>query len=116
MAEFTCQASFAGQKKIEAGSTCDEPINRTDLVRAIRRSLTNGASNRRSQCAFRPAAQPDQVERVRPMLWWLWHARGGFEVALRDGDYKLLATMVPQAEPGDVADAPTDGLDDHGIH
>ena len=39
------------------------------------------------------------------MFWWLWHARGGFEVAMRDGDYKLLATMVPQVDPGNVADA-----------
>ena len=39
------------------------------------------------------------------MMWWLWHARGGYEVAMRDGDYKILATMRPQAEPGGFADA-----------
>ena len=39
------------------------------------------------------------------MMWWLWHARGGYEVAMRDGDYKLLATMLPQADPGAIADA-----------
>lgn len=38
-------------------------------------------------------------------MWWLWHARGGFEVAMRDGDYKILATMLPQADPGNIADS-----------
>ncbi len=45
------------------------------------------------------------VIRPRPMMWWLWHARGGDEVAMRDGDYKLLATMIPQADPGNDNDA-----------
>lgn len=39
------------------------------------------------------------------MMWWLWHARGGYEVAMRDGDYKILATMLPQMDPGNIADA-----------
>jgi hypothetical protein len=39
------------------------------------------------------------------MMWWLWHARGGYEVAMRDGDYKMVATMLPQADPGAVTDA-----------
>ena len=39
------------------------------------------------------------------MMWWLWHARGGYQVAMRDGDFKLLATMLPQTDPGAIADA-----------
>ena len=45
------------------------------------------------------------LDRATPLFWWLWHARGGFEVAMRAGDYKLVATMVPQAKPGDISDA-----------
>ena len=46
-----------------------------------------------------------QTERAKPMMWWLWHARGGFEVVMRDRDYKMLATMLPQADAGADSDA-----------
>jgi arylsulfatase A-like enzyme len=39
------------------------------------------------------------------MMWWLFHARGGKQVAMRDGDYKMLAHMSPQANAGSIADA-----------
>ena len=53
-----------------------------------------------------PSLQHGQeVRRVHPMMWWLWHGRGGYEVAMRDGDYKLLATMLPQPDPGNINDA-----------
>ncbi|MEM8671752.1 MAG: sulfatase-like hydrolase/transferase [Planctomycetota bacterium] len=45
------------------------------------------------------------VSRKRPMMWWLWHARGGYEVAMRDGDYKIVASMLPQLAPGSINDA-----------
>ena len=35
-----------------------------------------------------------EVNREIPMMWWLWHARGGYEVAMRQGNYKILATML----------------------
>ena len=46
-----------------------------------------------------------EVNREIPMMWWLWHARGGYEVAMRHGDYKMLATLLPQQKPGDFSDA-----------
>ena len=30
------------------------------------------------------------------MMWWLYHARGAKEVAMRVGNYKILANMLPQ--------------------
>ena len=94
--------------KIEAGSICDVPVNGTDWLPTF--------------CALAGAKLPEdvvldgadvasaltsggEVDRKIPMMWWLWHARGGYEVAMRDGDYKLVATMIPQADPGAVADA-----------
>ncbi len=43
--------------------------------------------------------------RRRPMFWWLYHARGGKEVAMRVGNRKILANMIPQAAPGSIQDA-----------
>lgn len=94
--------------KIEPGMVSAEPVNGTDWLPTL--------------CAVAgveaPTARPidganvlpallhgNPVIRERPMMWWLWHARGGYEVAMRDGDYKLLATMLPQEDPGDIADA-----------
>ncbi len=94
--------------RIQAGRVSEEPVNGTDWLPTLcaaagvdpASELTLDGAN------VLPALMGDgPVERDRPMLWWLWHARGGREVAMRDGDYKLLATMDPQLRPGDIADA-----------
>ena len=94
--------------RIKPGSVSEEPVNGTDWLPTL--------------CAVASIAPPKPrpldganvlpallhgkpVTRERPMMWWLWHARGGYEVAMRDGDYKILATMLPQADPGTIADA-----------
>jgi len=94
--------------KIEAGSVSEEPVNGTDWLPTLcavakveppTARLLDGVN-------VLPALLNDEpLIRARPMMWWLWHARGGYEVAMRDGDYKLLATMLPQADPGAIADA-----------
>jgi len=94
--------------KIKAGSSSDTPVNGTDWLPTFCAAAG----------AVLPTARPldganvlpallgsGEVVRERPMLWWLWHARGGCEVAMRDGDYKVLAAMVPQEHPGAIADA-----------
>jgi len=94
--------------KIEAGSTSEIPVNGTDwlptfcaaaAVELPTDRVLDGAN------VFPALLDGKPVKRERPMMWWLWHARGGFEVAMRDGDYKILATMLPQADPGNIADA-----------
>ena len=95
--------------KIEAGAESAEPINGTDWLPTLCsaagvQSPTVGKPIDGAN-VFPALLRGEQVSRERPMMWWLWHARGGYEVAMRDGDYKMVATMLPQANPGAVADA-----------
>ncbi len=93
--------------KIKPGTASSLPINGTDYLPTF--------------CALAAAEAPKdriidgvnvlpglvsgaKVERERPMLWWLYHARGGKQVAMRDGKYKMLAHMSPQMNPGASAD------------
>jgi arylsulfatase A len=94
--------------KIKAGSVSNVPINGTDWLPTF--SAVAGVALPETRPldgadVFPALLHNKPVERTSPMFWWLWHARGGFEVAMRVGDYKLVATMVPQPEPGAVADA-----------
>jgi arylsulfatase A len=94
--------------KIEAGSTSDEPVNGTDWLPSFCAvaGIDPHSDRPLDGANVLPALMGGKTtERENPMLWWLWHARGGFEVAMRQGDYKLLAAMDPQLEPGRITDA-----------
>ncbi len=93
---------------ISAGTTSKEPINGTDWFPTFcaAADITPHTDRPLDGANTLPAlVEGKPIEREKPMLWWLWHARGGKEVAMRDGDYKLLASMDPQLEPGSIADA-----------
>ena len=93
---------------IRAGQVSQEPVNGTDWLPTFSAVAevevptvkpVDGAN-------LLPALLGDgEVNREIPMMWWLWHARGGYEVAMRHGDYKMLATLLPQQKPGDFSDA-----------
>lgn len=95
--------------KIEAGRECAEPVNGTDWLPTLcaaahideleEKKTIDGVNVLPALTDGKP------ISRTHPMLWWLWHARGGFEVAMREGDYKMVATMLPQVSPGQIADA-----------
>lgn len=94
--------------KIKAATSSEVPVNGTDWLPSLcaaadiespSENVLDGAN------VFPALIHGKPVERERPMMWWLWHARGGFEVAMRDGDYKILATMLPQVDPGNIADS-----------
>lgn len=94
--------------EIAGGGVNDEPVNGTDWLPTF--SAIAGLkvpSDRPVDGAnvWPSLAGVGGVDRQIPMLWWLWHARGGYEVAMRDGDYKVLATLMPQANPGGIEDA-----------
>ncbi len=95
-------------RAIKGAAVSDQPVNGTDWLPTF--CAASGAPLPKDRPIDGANLLPSlvhskPVQRSRPMLWWLWHARGGCEVAMRDGDYKLLATMMPQADPGSVADA-----------
>ena len=94
--------------KVAPGTVSEEPINGTDwlptFVAAAGADLPD--SRPLDGANVLPALVEGQpIQRNLPLFWWLWHARGGFEVAMREGDYKLVASMVPQSQPGAIADA-----------
>ena len=93
---------------IKPGTTSDEPVNGTDWLPSF--CAVAGVDPRSDRPLDGANVLPalmggETTEREYPMLWWLWHARGGQEVAMRDGDYKILASMDPQLEPGTPTDA-----------
>lgn len=93
---------------IHAGAVSEEPINGTDWLPTFSAAAGVKLPDDRTIDGTNvlPALVDNKpVQRTQPMLWWLYHARGGFEVAMRVGDHKLLASMTPQAAPGDTADA-----------
>ena len=94
--------------RIEAGAVSEEPVNGTDWLPTLYAAagVTPDIDRPLDGANVLPALIDQQpVDRPYPMMWWLWHARGGYEVAMRDGDYKLLATMLPQNNPGAINDA-----------
>lgn len=85
--------------RIAAGTLSDVPVNGTDLLPTL--------------CAAADAAPPEgkpldgvnilpvltkgkAVERVEPLFWCLATSWGGSQVAMRQGDHKILAQMTPQ--------------------
>lgn len=94
--------------KIKAGTVSNEPVNGTDWLPtlcAVTGSEPTTTYTLDGANVLPALLEEGPVHRQRPMMWWLWHARGGYQVAMRDGDYKLLATMLPQADPGSIYDA-----------
>ena len=51
-----------------------------------------------------------RIKRPVPMMWWLYHARGGKEVTMRFEDYKVVANTVPQKKIGIDDAAPLNGV------
>ncbi|MEM0970042.1 MAG: sulfatase-like hydrolase/transferase, partial [Verrucomicrobiota bacterium] len=94
--------------QIKAGSLSDEPVNGTDWMPTFSALAGVGLPTDRTidGANVLPALlSGDPVQRETPLLWWLWHARGGWEVAMRQGDHKILATLLPQPHPGEPEDA-----------
>ena len=99
--------------KIEAGSTSREPVNGTDFLPSL--AAAAGADYQPDKVVdginvFPGLIEGEELERPIPMMWWLFHARGGKEVTMRVGDYKILANMLPQREITENDAAPPEGV------
>lgn len=94
--------------RIVPGSVSQEPVNGTDWLPTLcaAADVSPQVDRTLDGANVLPALLENQpVDRPVPMMWWLWHARGGYEVAMREGDYKILATLLPQKDPGGYNDA-----------
>ena len=84
---------------IKAGSESSQPVNGTDYLLSL--AAIAGAKPAYPKPLDGTNVIPaltggERAKRSTPMMWWLYHARGGKEVAMRSGDYKILANMLPQ--------------------
>ena len=94
--------------QISAGQISQEPVNGTDWLPTFSAVAQVDVPTDKpvDGANLLPAFVGNgEVNREIPMMWWLWHARGGYEVAMRQGNYKILATVLPQQKPGDFNDA-----------
>jgi arylsulfatase A len=88
--------------RIPAGSISDEPVNGTDLLPTLCAvaGITPDPKVTIDGVNVLPAwIEGKPLERGKPLFWWLYHARGGRQAALRMGDYKILARMVHPMQP-----------------
>jgi arylsulfatase A len=98
--------------KLEAGTESSLPINGTDLLPTfcamayadiLTEKVVDGVD-------LLPTLLEDkQVERRIPLFWWLYHARGGKQACMREGDWKMLARMTPQLDPSIQDAEPPEG-------
>lgn len=98
---------------IEAGTTSREPVNGTDFLPSL--AAITGAEFQPEKTVdginvFPALVEGKKLDRPIPMIWWLFHARGGKEVTMRAGDYKILANMLPQKKITVNDAAPPDGV------
>lgn len=99
--------------KIAPGSVSSEPVNGTDYLPTLAAAvgLTPAYPRIIDGANVLPGLLAGKaVERPRPMLWWLYHARGAKEVSMRIGDYKMLANMLPQKDIGINDASPPAGM------
>ena len=99
--------------KIKAGSESSEPVNGTDWLPSLTKAA--GAKFKSGKTVdgadvFPALVEGMKVKREKPMLWWLYHARGGKEVSMRFGDFKILANMLPQKQITVNDAAPPEGM------
>lgn len=93
--------------KIKPGSQSAEPVNGTDYLPSLTALVGGNIPTDRpidGTNVFPALLTGKPVDRKTPMMWWLWHARGGKEVTMRHGDYKIMANMVPQPFAGSNKD------------
>ncbi len=98
--------------QIRPGSESDTPVNGTDFLPSLA-SIAQATPDHEKTIdginIFPALIEGKQIHRPKPMLWWLYHARGSKEVSMRVGPYKMLANMLPQAEVSNRDTRPPEG-------
>ncbi len=79
--------------KTRPGQVCDEPVINLDLLPTLCEiaGVKSPADRRIDGSSFLPIFDGKPIVRKRPLYWQYDLAQGGPKIAIRDGDWKLLA-------------------------
>jgi arylsulfatase A len=82
-----------------AGSTSDEPLSGVDLLPTLCAiaGIEPPADRVLDGASFLPVLSAESIARARPLYWQFNRAKSDAKVAIRDGDWKLVAHLT---EPG----------------
>ncbi len=99
---------------IKAGSKCSEPVSGVDLLPTLCEvaQIDVPADRAIDGTSILPVFQGERVQRKVPLYWQFNFARSGPRVAMRDGDWKILATLTGKnLQPGgDITDENTEAI------
>jgi arylsulfatase A len=92
----------------EPGTVCDEPVSGVDLLPTLCQIAGAAVPDDRAidGASFLPIFDGQPIERRTPLYWQFNFARSKPKVAMRSGDWKILATLTaPEWKPGaDITD------------
>lgn len=94
----------------QAGTVSDEPIIGTDLLPTLCEIAGIEAPQDRviDGSSFLPALSGKPIKRERPLYWHFYRASSTTKVAIRDGDWKILASLDgPALKGGDITQEET---------
>jgi arylsulfatase A len=86
--------------KTKPGQTCDEPLWSLDLLPTLcgAAGAKVPADRKIDGSDFMPALEGKKIERKTPLFWHYYRALGEPRVAMRDGDWVLLAHCDPSVK------------------
>jgi arylsulfatase A len=96
--------------KSQAGSTSDEPVCGVDFLPTVCEitGLAVPSDRKIDGASFLPVLTGGVIRRTTPLYWHFNQAFGGPHVAMRVGDWKILATLDKPAAAGTVINEQTE--------
>jgi arylsulfatase A len=97
--------------KTQAGSTSDEPVCGVDFLPTVCEitGLNIPSDRKIDGASMLPVLSGGKVSRSTPLYWHFNQAAGGPQIALRSGDWKVLATLDKPGAAGIALSEQTEG-------